>query len=171
MLTHPGSGVHVIRQKYDDGYIYEYMVPRGVNLGPDVAYYAMPFFTAKMMRTYDDSGRHYVSIWVPHEEAEVYDDLFQTAASQPDFDYQSSPESPQEVLHEDERLLVARERYKTGWLYLVKVELGFPWPSFYQVPSLTPTRAAPIVAVERVGTGFITKFWVADNAPYAPAAA
>jgi hypothetical protein len=171
VLTHPGTGAQVIRQQYEDGYIYEAMIPRGTDISPRVTHYTVPFFTAKMMRTFSDGEHHFISVWVPHEESKIYDDLFQSAAQQPDFDLQDGPHGEPEILHQDTRLEVARVRYTSGWMYLVKVELGLPWPSFFLIPSLAPTRAAPIVAVEREGTGFISKFWVSDTAPYAPTAA
>lgn len=163
--------MQVIRQRYEDGYIYEYRVPAGTRCDPSASHKYVTLPVETVIRAFcDDEGTRYVTAWVPNSEAEVYATLFMSAAGRPDTTYEDSPAGEPEVLHRDERLEVVRERYRNGWLYSVTAELGFPWPSVVTLPALTPTRAAPIVAVEAKGTSYTTKYWVSDTAPYAPAA-
>ncbi|MEU7830341.1 hypothetical protein [Nonomuraea sp. NPDC049129] len=167
VLTHPSSGVHVIRQEYSDGYIYEYMMPKGLELDPREQH-TIPFATAKILRTYEEGDFTFIAVWVPNREAGVYEKAYQKAVGLPDFEYDAGPTGDLEVLHEDAHVRVARERYSSGWVYLVELQLGFPWPSFFLVPSLTPTRTAPIVSIESSGTAFLSKFWVSNSSQYAP---
>lgn len=167
VLTHPSSGVHVIRQEYSDGYIYEYMMPKGLELDPRERQ-AMPFATATVLRTYEEGDFSFVAVWVPNGETETYEKAYRKAVSMPDFEYDAGPTGDLEVLHEDAHVQVARQRYSSGWVYLVELQLGFPWPSFFLIPSLTPTRTAPIVSIEPSGTAFLSKFWVSNSSQYAP---
>jgi hypothetical protein len=169
VLTHTDSGADVLRQQYSDGYIYEYMMPSGVAVEPGVAP-ATPFLTGKVIRTYEEGGFHFVAVWVPNEEGEIHAKLYQEAASKPNFEYDAGPQSEPETLHEDEHVTVTRVRYSTGWMYLVNLQMGFPWPSFFLLPCLTPTRTAPVVGIESAGTSFLAKFWCSDASPHSPGA-
>jgi hypothetical protein len=169
VLTHTQSGVHVIRQGYADGHIYEYMIPKGVAIDPETSYFAIPFFQGRVLRTFGEGDFNYVCVWVPEKDEAVFGEVFDEAVQMPDFDYASASEAKAELLHEDERVSVSRLRLATGWLYIVDIQFGFPWPSFYTVSALMATRTAPIVSVDRTGTSFLSKFWVADNsAPVSP---
>ncbi|MGN9782797.1 hypothetical protein ACTMTF_15295 [Nonomuraea sp. ZG12] len=163
MLTPHASEMHISRQQYTDGYIYEYQMPRGMLLNPRNAYYAIPFFSARVLRTYEEGNFAYVSVWVSDEESLVYDRAYREAADLPDTAYDAGPLGEPEELHVGDHVRVARERYKTGWVYLVEVPLGLPWPSSHAVPCLTPTRIAPVIAIEPAGSSFVAKFWVADG--------
>lgn len=170
VLKHPDSQVQAIRQQYADGFIYEYALPMGSRVGPRVYDVSLPFFTSRLLRIFEDEGKHYFTLWVPNREVQKYDKLSQ-ATARLGINYKDVPKSDPEVLHEDARLTVSRARLADGWLYLVDTELGYPCPSPFVVPSLTPTRSAPVISVERSGTRYTAKYWVSDTAPYAPAAA
>ncbi|MGS2646058.1 hypothetical protein [Streptosporangium sp. G12] len=162
VLTHTASGVHVLRQGYADGYIYEYMVPVGVPVDPNQIYFAIPFFQGRYLRTFSEGEFNYITVWVPMEKTEGFDLAFDAAAAMPDFDL-TAPEAESELLHQDERAVISRIRLSTGWLYLVDHQLGFPWPSPVNYPCLVPIVNAPIVSVNQTGTSFVSKFWVSDN--------
>lgn len=155
---------------YADGYIYEYELPSGSRVGPCVYDLTLPFFTSRLIRTYEEEGKHYLTLWIPHGEAQTYDKLSQ-AVARPGLNHVDASEGDPEVLHEEIRLKVSRVRHANGWVYLVKAALGYPWPSYFAVPSLIPTREAPIVSMDQEGPAYTVQYWVADAEPYAPAAA
>ncbi|MEU4726509.1 hypothetical protein AB0G06_43520 [Nonomuraea dietziae] len=173
VLAHAATGVRVIRQRYADGYIYEYQLPKGRLLDPSEVPYSMPFLAARLMRSFDEDRYSYISVWVPAEECAGFELWFRRAASKQEFTYLTSDESQGELemLICDSHLCVARVRHHDGWMYSMKLELGHPTPSFSMTPTLAPLRMAPIVSVERDENSFTTTYWVADNAPYAPTAA
>ncbi|GAA4187075.1 hypothetical protein GCM10022252_20010 [Streptosporangium oxazolinicum] len=145
------------------------MIPAGVALDPEDSHFAIPFFKGRILRTFIEGNFNYLSVWAPKTESHIYDfALEEVAASLPEADYTSTPDVTPEVLHQSNQCTVRRLRFPTGWLYIVGVQLGFPWPSFYLIPCLAHTRGAPLVAVDRVGAGIDVKFWVADNNPYGP---
>ncbi|GAA3536952.1 hypothetical protein GCM10022419_015960 [Nonomuraea rosea] len=163
VLTHTKSGLHVIRQGYDDGQMYEFMIPNCLVVDVETSHFLIPPFKGRILRTCAEGDFNYVSVWVPEEEVLAYDMAYQEAAGLPQYDY-STPTADPEMLHDDSRLRVERIRCATGWIYEVTMPLGLPWPSFYMLPVMLPTRTAPIVSVESTGTHFVSKFWVADNA-------
>jgi hypothetical protein len=166
VLVNLSPGLSVVRQQYDGGYIYEYRVRPEIDpiVGPWAA-----AFTGETT-AFEDERSHYVSAWVAEQESARLDSLAEGTRSQ--FDHRADPVGQPETLHQDVHVGVTRVRYPAGWLYAVTMKLGSPWPSFFLVPSLKVTRAAPIVSVESLtDERFITKFWVADTQPAAPAAA
>lgn len=167
MLSHQDSGIYVIRQQYADGYIYEYMTPRGYLVDPHTSP-QIPYFKARLLRSHEEGGFTFISVWVPNEETKMFEDVYERAAKRPDMDYDEGPQSELEVLVERDHCKIARERYTAGWMYHVTVQFGFPWPSFHALPELLPTRIAPVISIEPEAAGFTARFWVADNSPYAP---
>ncbi|WP_093886523.1 hypothetical protein [Streptosporangium canum] len=161
IVNHP-SGIHIVRQGYEDGFLYEYTVPTGISLNKSTSYYLLPPFKGRLLRSWSDKNHNFFAIWIPIGEINEV----MRAAGVPPGSLHGFPVGEVELLHEGDRFKVERMRYKgSGWLYLVHLELGRPWPSFFFNPVMAPTREAPIIMADIEDGTLTTGFWVADSAP------
>ncbi|WP_371784670.1 hypothetical protein [Streptosporangium subroseum] len=157
-LPNTPPGIRIRRQAYADGHIYEYTAHKGAYIDPESAYFSTPFAQGRILKTYAEGDYNYLSIWVPLSDPGA--SVSGEAVEMPEIDPSAAEV---ELLHQDDRFVISRQRLATGWLYLIDAKLGFPWPSFYDIPAIKPTRFAPVVSIDRTGTGYHTKFWVADT--------
>ncbi|MEO3863425.1 hypothetical protein [Acrocarpospora sp. B8E8] len=148
---HP-SGVQVVCLGYEDGYLYEYKIPKGVVISPEIPNLLHPLFRGRILRAFSEDNCNFLSVWVP-----IGDQLA------PGVDYATTPAEDYETLHRDSRIFVGRLRFNTGWVYRVVVQLGYPWPTPAQIPCMEPTLVSPVIGVDQNDMDYVIKFWVADN--------
>lgn len=165
ILTHSPVGLSVVRQEYEDGHIYEYVVPKGMSIDHDTSYYTVPFFQGHLISACMEGGFSYVSVWIAKNAEAGGSALLEEFKERHVFDH-CSPLAPPQTLHESSNLYVIRTRYATGWVYRVVRTLGIPWPNPMEVPCLQTVVGCPVIGVETQGMIYTTKFWITfDRAP------
>ncbi|GII83331.1 hypothetical protein Ssi03_13210 [Sphaerisporangium siamense] len=156
ILTH-SSGVEVVRQGYEGGYLYEYKIPDGVPLDKEVSYYLLPPFRGQFARSWYEEGANFFSVWLQTEDIDA---VVRAKSLLPEVGIAFSE---CELVIEGDRYRVERQKYHGGWCYYVTIEFGRPWPSLYFYPEMAPTREAPVIGVEVDETWFTSTFWVTDD--------
>lgn len=122
----PG-GSQVVRQRYQDGCLYEYKVETGVNTFFDPADIS-PFFRGTILCTFRDERFNYISVWLPDGPAgcQCPENL---GHEDRDLPYGDLLSAEIETVHIDEKSgqSVTRMRYTRGTMYFILVHLGRPW--------------------------------------------
>lgn len=164
LLFRPGK-VSVTRQEYEDGHIWEYVVPRGRKMDAEATFYSVPLHCGDVISAWSDTKTSYLSVWLPRSGDKTTTSAVEGTPMAFEFGH-CQPTGETQVLHESSSLYVIRIPYDGGWLYRVIRTLGIPWPDPREVTCLQTVVGNPVIGVEVYGLLYVTKFWIpADKAP------
>ncbi|MER7208507.1 hypothetical protein ABT340_15660 [Streptosporangium sp. NPDC000239] len=158
MILRP-DGFSVVRHAYGDGHIFEYAIPKGMNIGAETSYYTVPFFEGQVISAHSDRKASYVGVWIPRNPENTGSLPFEGAPMPFEFGHCKPVGEPQ-TLHESNNLFVIRVPYDGGWLYKVTRTLGIPWPNPMEVICLQDVVGNPVIGVEVNSLLYTTKFWI-----------